>query len=193
MRTNRLPSLAMALMPVLMAVLINSLVLSPAPASDETCIKCHLHSAFTEDFSATLNEVKTLAGFHGQVFKRRAPDSGCQGCHESRQTIGKLPSGKVCLGCHTRGKTAQGNPDAVFHAEEKHWPMDKVSCIACHKAHAPGNRIIKFLTTDAISTCQQCHKKSFSTIDTSVKTDAEMPTKKSNHRYGQNQTRGYRQ
>lgn len=190
MRINQLLPLVTNVMTgltlVLVAALINLLLLSPAQASDESCIGCHLHSELTKDFAASSHEVKTLAGFHGQVFKQRGPDTGCQACHESRQTIGKLPSPQVCLGCHTRGKSAQGDPDAVFHAEEKHWPMDKVSCITCHQGHVTGNRVIKFLTSDAINACQQCHKKSFRSVKAPVNTDSQTPTKESNNRYGQN-------
>jgi predicted CXXCH cytochrome family protein len=167
-----------------MATGLSSLVLSPAQASDESCIGCHLHSELAEDFAASSHDVKTLAGFHGQVFKQRGPDTGCQTCHESRQATGKLPSPKVCLGCHTRGKSAQGDPNAVFHAEEKHWPMDKVSCITCHQGHVTGNRVIKFLTGEAIKTCQQCHQKSFGAVTGQEKTDSLKPT--SDNRYGQN-------
>jgi len=169
----------------LMAILLSSLFSSQAQTSDESCIDCHLHSELTKDFAAHANEVKTLAGFHGQAFKEKGSDASCQACHESRQTTGMLPSRKVCLGCHTRGKSAQGDPDAVFHAEEKHWPMDKVSCTTCHKGHTTGNRVIKFLTTEAINACQQCHKKSFKTVKGPAKTDSLMPTKESDNRYGQ--------
>jgi predicted CXXCH cytochrome family protein len=168
---------------------LGSLMLSPAQAGDESCIGCHLHSELTKDFAASSRDVKTLAGFHGQVFKRQVSEqqgvaTGCQACHESRQTVGKLPSPKVCLGCHTRGKSAQGDPDAVFHAEEKHWPMDKVSCVRCHQGHVRGNRLIKFLSSDAINVCQQCHQKSFESVTAQEKADSLKPT--SDNRYGQN-------
>ncbi len=184
MRINRVLQWMIILMITSMATGLGSRVLSPAQASDESCIGCHLHSELTEDFAASSQEVKTLAGFHGQVFKQRGFDAGCQACHESRQASGRLPSTKVCLGCHTRGKSSQGDPDAVFHAEEKHWPMDKVSCISCHKGHVAGNRVIKFLTSDTINACQQCHQKSFKTVASSAKTDA--PATEPDNRYGQN-------
>jgi predicted CXXCH cytochrome family protein len=189
MKINRSLRLMVILMTTGTATGLGSLVLSPAQASDESCIGCHLHSELTEDFTAPSHDVKTLAGFHGQVFRRQGlkkggPDTGCQACHESRQAIGKLPTAKVCLGCHTRGKSSQGDPDAVFHAEEEHWPMDKVSCITCHQGHVAGNRVIKFLTSDAINACQQCHKKSFGPVTGQEKTDLLKPT--SDNRYGQN-------
>lgn len=190
MRINYLSSLLANVMVILVMVLINLSLLSMAEASDESCITCHLHSKLTEDFSAPLHDVKTLAGFHGQVFKRQeskwqGSGAACQACHESGQASGKLPSSTVCLGCHTRGKSGQGDPEAVFHAEEKHWPMDEVSCISCHQGHVAGNRIIKFISSDAVDTCQQCHRKTFGSITGEEKVvDSQKPT--SDKRYGQN-------
>lgn len=177
-------------MPLLMLMILSaglaSLMLLPAQASDESCISCHLHSELTRDFTASSHDVKTLAGFHGHVFKQRGSDVGCQACHESRQVNGYTPSAQVCLGCHTRGKSAQGDPDAVFHAEKNHWPMDKVSCTTCHKGHVAGNRIIKFMTGDAINACQQCHKQSFKAISGAEKTAVPVELNELDNRYGQN-------
>ncbi|NOX08699.1 MAG: hypothetical protein GXP22_04285 [Gammaproteobacteria bacterium] len=179
MRINRL-SLLMLVMG------LASLLLAPAQASDESCISCHLHSELSQDFAAPLHDIKTLAGFHGYVFKQRGSDADCQVCHESGQTKGELPSAQVCLTCHTRGKSTQGDPDTVFHAEENHWPMEKVSCTTCHKGHVAGNRIIKFMTGDAINACQQCHKKSFKTISGLDKSGEPATVNEPDNRYGQN-------
>ncbi len=169
----------------LIATLLVFLLPATAAGGDESCLRCHLHSELTDDFAASSHEINTLAGFHGAVFRERGTDSGCEACHQSRQARGKLPSGKVCLGCHTRGKVGQGDQDAVFHAEVKHWPMDKVSCTTCHKGHTAGNRLIKFLSADAIDACQQCHEKSFRSIVASPNSSSLMPEEESDNRYGQ--------
>lgn len=171
---------------LLMATLLLFLLPLTVVAADESCVRCHLHSELADDFAASSHETNTLAGFHGAVFRGRDTDSGCEACHRSQQNRGKFPSKKICLGCHTRGKTGQGDQNAVFHAEEKHWPMDEISCTTCHKGHTPGNRLIKFLSIDAIDTCQQCHKKSFRSVAASPKPDPLMPEEKSDNYYGQN-------
>lgn len=194
---NRLYSL----MIIMMTTVLFLQLISLAYGSDESCINCHLHSELTKDFVASGFKIKTLAGFHGQAFKHPSSkhqaskqdgqdsmDAGCQACHESRQTMGKLPSSKVCLGCHTYGKTAQGDSAETFHAEEKHWPMEKVACASCHQGHVAGSPAGKFLTINAINMCQQCHKKSFRSVTESEtsKTKTSIPENESDNRYGQN-------
>ncbi len=171
---------------LLMAALLMSSLPITALAGDESCVRCHLHSELTDDFAASSHAANTLAGFHGSVFRERGTGSGCETCHRSQQSRGKFPSKKICLGCHTRGKTGQGDRDVVFHAEEKHWPMDEISCTTCHKGHTAGNRLIKFLSAGAIDTCQQCHKKSFKSVTASPNPSPLMPAEKSDNPYGQN-------
>ncbi len=131
-------------------------------AASESCIECHLHKSGAEEFVLSgPAEVKTLAGLHGREFTDIETGSSCRTCHEDRQNEGKLPDAMVCLQCHTRGKTAQGEPEMVFHAEEEHWYMEKASCVECHKGHVEGDPKIKFLTTDVVKVCQRCHEKSF--------------------------------
>ncbi len=128
----------------------------------ESCIECHLHNSIVEDFVVLgWDEVETLAGLHGREFTGNEAGSSCRTCHEDRQNVGKLPDPAVCLQCHTKGKTSQGEPEMVFHAEEDHWYMEKASCIECHKGHVEGDPKIKFLTTDVVKVCQRCHEKSF--------------------------------
>ena len=170
----------------LMATLLLLLLLPvTASAGDESCIRCHLHSELADDFASSTQEADTLAGFHGAVFRENGTDSGCETCHQSQQARGDFPSKKVCLGCHTRGKVGQGDRDVVFHAEEKHWPMDEVSCTTCHNGHTAGNRLIKFLSADAIDTCQQCHKKSFRSVATPPGPSTLTPLEEPDNDYGQ--------
>lgn len=133
----------------------------PANADSESCIECHLHRSITEGATDSGREADSLAAFHVREFESSESLSGCRKCHGQRQSLGKLPAADVCTSCHTRGKASQGDPDRVFHAEKNHWPMDKVSCTGCHKAHIKGNADIKFLTADAIGVCGTCHEKSF--------------------------------
>lgn len=132
---------------------------APLWAGVESCVECHLHRSVVEEFTENRSKVETLAGFHGREFV--GDGQGCNTCHENRQEMGKLPDAKVCTGCHTRGKTSQGDPAMVFHAEKDHWPFKKVSCISCHKGHKRGNPEIKFLTTDVVKVCAGCHEKTF--------------------------------
>lgn len=127
-------------------------------AMEESCVECHLHRSIVDEFTSG-TVVETLAGLHGREFAGDEPGRGCRSCHGERQKEGKLPAAAACLGCHTRGKTAQGEEEEVFHAEKDHWPMEKVTCTDCHKGHVRGNPAIKFLTTDVITVCGRCHEK----------------------------------
>ncbi len=135
------------------------LLSSPVRAESESCVECHLHRSFVEDFGRA--EVKTLAGLHGREFKAEETNSACEKCHGGTEGRDKPPASEACLRCHTRGKAAQGDPSMVFHAEKDHWPMKKVTCAECHKGHVKGDSEIKFLTADAIMVCSRCHEKSF--------------------------------
>ncbi len=146
---------------IFVAVVFAIFLASPVWASVESCVECHLHRSVVDDFTLAGTEAKTLAGFHGREFMGDEQERGCNTCHENRQEIGKLPDSKVCMRCHTWGKTSQGDPAMVFHAEKDHWPLEKVSCITCHKGHIRGNPDIKFLTTDVTVVCSRCHEKSF--------------------------------
>lgn len=130
-------------------------------AKSESCIECHLHGSLVKGFTSGGIEVHTLADFHGREFRENELESGCRTCHGNSQNAGKLPGGDVCLGCHTKGNTTQGNPESIFHAEKDHWPMKEVSCTDCHKGHSKGIPEIKFLTTDVVDVCRSCHERSF--------------------------------
>lgn len=143
------------------ALLLPALSGPGASLAGESCIQCHLHQSIMEDAASSGKNVDTLAAFHVRAFEGGDPLTGCRKCHEDGQSEGKLPGAHVCIRCHTRGKTAQGNPEMVFHAERNHWPMEKVSCIRCHNGHLKGNPDIKFLTPDVVATCGICHEKSF--------------------------------
>lgn len=173
-----------------------SLVFLPLQGHAESCIECHLHGSIVEDFvgdggdggdeeldSIHGDEVETLAGFHGREFEsvREELNAGCRKCHGHEQARGELPRAEVCVGCHTRSKAAQGEPEAAFHTEREHWTVGvgdggdgedgdanplqgetkNVSCIDCHKAHRKGSSNIKFLTPAVVDVCKVCHKKSF--------------------------------
>ena len=144
---------------IFMALTMAVLLHRPVRADAESCIECHLHRSFVEESGKT--EVKTLAGFHGRVLVDEGPDSACGKCHGSAENAGEPPAREVCTKCHTRGKAAQGDPRAAFHAEKDHWSMEKVSCTECHKGHVKGIPDIKFLTTDVVNVCGRCHEKSF--------------------------------
>ena len=147
---------------VMFAVFIMAVLLAwPVQTIGESCIECHLHRSLVEDFTSIRANVETLAGFHGREFIGKESGPGCRKCHGNRQDAGKLPDGEVCIQCHTRSKTALGDPETVFHAEKEHWLMEKISCTDCHMGHVKGNPEIKFLTTDVVNLCSRCHERSF--------------------------------
>jgi predicted CXXCH cytochrome family protein len=131
-------------------------------AGADSCTDCHLHRSFVEEAVRAEARVETLAGFHGREFMDEVEGPGCRKCHGDLQSAGELPGAEACLRCHTRGKTAQGEPQLVFHAEKKHWPMRKVSCVECHKGHVRGNPGMKFLSTETTRICARCHERTFS-------------------------------
>ncbi len=144
------------------ALIMTAMLGSVVRAGADSCTDCHLHRTFVKEASTAGARVETLAGFHGREFMGEGQGPGCRNCHGDLQSAGELPSAEACLRCHTRGKTAQGEPQLVFHAEKEHWPMRKVSCVNCHKGHVRGNPGVKFLTTDAARVCARCHELSFS-------------------------------
>ena len=152
------------------------LVSAPVQGETESCIECHLHRPIVEDFTAGADEADTLAGFHGREFARDDKGRGCGECHGELRRSDKPPGARVCISCHTIGKAGQGDRSKVFHAQKEHWIVEtvrapggdevdkavqKISCVDCHKAHARGNREIKFLTSEVARVCAVCHQKTF--------------------------------
>ena len=133
----------------------------PVHVWSDSCDECHLHRSFVRGSASDTDAPETLAGFHIKEFKGEGLTAGCRRCHENLQESNKLPHSEVCLRCHTRGKTAKGDPRMAFHSGKNHWPLGKVSCTDCHKGHIKGNPDIKFLTTSAVNVCSRCHEKGF--------------------------------
>ncbi|MBI3398841.1 MAG: cytochrome c3 family protein [Deltaproteobacteria bacterium] len=176
MKAHLNPKNAVAFFGKTVLIIAAILLTLPVHTWSDSCDECHLHrSLVRESDGESVTDADapgTLAGFHIMEFKGEERTSACRRCHGNLQESNKLPRSEACLKCHTRGKAAQGDRRMVFHAEKNHWPLEKVSCADCHRAHIKGNPAVKFLTTNVVSVCSGCHEKTFNLKETALKESA---------------------